>query len=88
MNLTTSFAAGQFARGLESWGWIGAAGKVAVFVSVFGEVFFGADDGFWYLDMLEGSLTRVWADARALEADLAAASGRDRCFARRAGLRR
>jgi Domain of unknown function (DUF1851) len=78
MKLTRSFAAEEFARGLESWGWIGAAGKVPVFASVFGDVFFRADDGFWYLDTLEGSLTRVWADARALKADLATASGQDR----------
>jgi hypothetical protein len=78
MNLTRSFAAEQFARGLESWGWIGAADKVPVFASAFGDVFFRADDGFWYLDTLAGSLTRVWADAQALEADLATPSGRDR----------
>lgn len=36
MKLTRSFAAEQFARGLESWGWIGAAGKVPVFASAEG----------------------------------------------------
>jgi hypothetical protein len=78
MNLTRSFAAEQFTRGLDSWGWIGAAGKIPLFASVFGDVFFRADDGFWYLDTLEGTLTRVWADAQALKADLATASGQDR----------
>ena len=46
--------------------------------SVFGDVFFRADDGFWYLDTLEGTLTCVWADAQALKADLATADGQDR----------
>jgi hypothetical protein len=78
MSLTRSFAADQFTRGLESWGWIGAAGNIPLFASVFGDVFFRADDGFWYLDTLEGTLTRVWADAQALKADLATASGQDR----------
>jgi hypothetical protein len=68
----------RFARGLESWEWIGIAGKTPVFASVFGDVFFRADDGFGYLDTLEGSLTRAWADARALKADLATADGQDR----------
>ena len=78
MNLTRSFTTEQFAGGLESWGWIGVGDKVPVFASVFGDVFFRADDGFWYLDTLEGTLTCVWADAQALKADLATAGGQDR----------
>jgi hypothetical protein len=78
MILTRSFAAEQFARGLESWQWISIGSKVPLFASPFGDVFFRADDGIWWLDTLEGTLTRNWANAEALEADLATASGQDR----------
>ena len=46
----------QFAVGLESWGWIGLGSKVPLFASPFGDVFFRAGDGFWWLDTVEGSL--------------------------------
>ena len=46
--------------------------------SPFGDVVFQAEDGFWFLDTLEGSLTRTWDSTGALKADLATASGQDR----------
>jgi len=52
MNLTRSFAAEQFARGLESWQWISIGSKVPLFASPFGDVFFRADDGIWWRDTL------------------------------------
>src|SRR4051812_1327070 len=70
VDLTRVFAAEQFSRGLESWGWIGIGEREPLFTSPFGDVFFGADDGFWWLDTLEGSLTRPWDDAEAMKADL------------------
>jgi len=44
----------------------------------FGDVVFQAEDGIWFLDTLEGSLTRTWDSTGALKADLATASGQDR----------
>jgi hypothetical protein len=41
-------------------------------------VFFQAPDGFWFLDLLEGMLTRPWPDAGALQAGLNTAEGQDR----------
>lgn len=77
MKLTRSFTPEQFARGLGAWHWVGIGTKVPLFTSLFGDVFFRADDGFWWLDTLEGNLARVWANADALKADLATASGQD-----------
>jgi hypothetical protein len=78
MEMTRSFTPEQFAQGLESWQWAGVGTKTPLFTSPFGDVFFRAEDGFWWLDTLGGSLTRAWANAGTLKADLATASGQDR----------
>src|SRR5262245_11215734 len=78
MELTRSFTADQFARALESWDWAGIPGKQPLFTSPFGDVFFQARDSFWFLDLLEGTLTRPWRDADALQAELNTAEGQDR----------
>ena len=78
MELTRSFTADQFARALESWDWADIQGKQPLFTSPFGDVFFQAQDGFWFLDQLEGTLTMPWPDADALQADLNTAEGQDR----------
>jgi hypothetical protein len=78
MELTRSFSADQFARALESWDWADIQGKQPLFTSPFGDVFFQAQDGFWFLDLLEGTLTRPWPDAGALQAELNTAEGQDR----------
>jgi hypothetical protein len=77
MEATRTFSPDQFARALESWQWIGLASKVALFASPFGDVFFQADDGLWWLDTLQGTLTRPWNTAEALNADLATTDGQD-----------
>jgi hypothetical protein len=41
-------------------------------------VVFQAEDGIWFLDTLEGSLTQIWDSTGALKTDLATASGQDR----------
>jgi hypothetical protein len=40
-------------------------------------VFFRADDGFWWLDTLEGALNRPWATAEELQTSLNSAAGQD-----------
>jgi len=67
MDLTRSFAAGLFARGLESWQWAGIGTRVPLFASVFGDVFFRAGDGIWWLNTLEG---RASASTAANQIDL------------------
>jgi hypothetical protein len=78
VDLTRSFTAEQFTRALESWDWAGIQGKQPMFTSPFGDVFFRARDGFWFLDLLEGKLTRPWPGAGELRAELDTAEGQDR----------
>jgi hypothetical protein len=78
VDLSRSFTAEQFARALESWDWAGLQGKQPLFTSPFGDVFFQAQDGFWFLDLLEGKLTRPWPTADELRAELDTAEGQDR----------
>ncbi|MFC4061196.1 T6SS immunity protein Tdi1 domain-containing protein [Planomonospora corallina] len=78
MELTKVFTPEQFEQGLESWHWIGLEGKVPVLASLFGDVVFRAEDGFWWLDTIEGSLTRPWEDADAVRAELNTVAGQER----------
>lgn len=77
MELTRHFSPQQYSRGLHSWGWLDLAGKTPLFTSPFGDVFFRADDGYWWLDTLAGTLTRPWGSAEALQADLDTPAGQD-----------
>ncbi|WP_153536492.1 T6SS immunity protein Tdi1 domain-containing protein [Actinomadura macrotermitis] len=77
MELIKYFAPEQFAAGLESWGWIGLDGKAPVFASVFGDVLLRAADGLWWLDTLQGELTRPWQSTEEVEAALNTADGQE-----------
>jgi len=78
VDLIRNFSPEQFTRALESWDWIEIGDKSPVFTSPFGDVFFRANDGCWYLDTLEGTLTRPWATADELKAALNTPEGQDR----------
>lgn len=78
MRLTTSFSAEQYAAGMESWTWLDFTGKRPIGASLFGDVFLAADDGCWFLDSLEGTLSRPWSDRAAMLADLSTPAGRTR----------
>jgi hypothetical protein len=75
--LTRTFTPAQYAAATESWGWLDLAGKTPIFASAFGDVFYRADDGFWWLDTLDGALTRPWRTADELKAALNSADGQD-----------
>jgi hypothetical protein len=77
MELTRTFSARQYENGLESWSWLDLAGKVPIFTSPFGDVFFRSDDGFWWLDALEGQLSKQWDRAEDLHSALATPDGQD-----------
>ena len=77
MLLTKVFRVDQYEAALESWGWIGLEGRRPVLSSLFGDVFFKAPDGFWFLDTVEGTLTHRWADRDALQRDLDSDEGQD-----------
>jgi hypothetical protein len=77
VDLTRRFTEQQYAAALESWRWIGPEGKTPLFTSAFGDVFFRAADGIWWLDTLEGTLTRRWQALGDLQAELNTAEGQD-----------
>ncbi|WP_405177857.1 DUF1851 domain-containing protein [Nocardia sp. NBC_01377] len=70
MQLVKPFTAQQFEEGLRSWKWIGLDDKTPLCASLFGDVFFEAEDGLWWLDTLNGELTRPWETPDELEAEL------------------
>lgn len=78
MKLVRQFSAERYAQALESWRWLDLGGKTPLFASLFGDVFLGASDGLWWLDTLEGSLTRPWATAELMRAELNSPEGQDR----------
>jgi hypothetical protein len=71
------FSGEQYARALESWHWLDLAGKAALCASPFGDVFLEDDRGVWWLDALEGVLTRPWATREEFAAALSTAEGQD-----------
>jgi hypothetical protein len=77
VQLTLTFTQEQYARALESWMWIGLDGKIPRFTSMFGDVFFEADDGWWFLNSLDGTLERRWSTLDELKAVLATEDGAD-----------
>jgi hypothetical protein len=48
-----------------------------VLASLFGHVFLAADDGYWFLESIEGTLTRRWATSQAVNAELDTEAGQD-----------
>jgi hypothetical protein len=75
--LTKTFSPDQYAGALESWAWIGLAGKEPRLSSLFGHTFLQDADGWWYLDVIGGSLNLLWPDAATLRAALDSSDGQD-----------
>ena len=78
MELTKHFAADVYEQALEEWGWIGLDGKTPLMTSLFGDVFLRDDEGCWYLDVVRGTLDRLWPDEAAMHDALEADDVRDR----------
>jgi hypothetical protein len=78
VDLIRTFAPDQYTRALQSWDWLGIGARSPVCTSPFGDVFFRADDGFWWLDTLEARVTREWATAEEMYAALSTPEGQDR----------
>ncbi|MCA4135314.1 T6SS immunity protein Tdi1 domain-containing protein [Arthrobacter sp. M4] len=66
-----------YAAALDSWSFLDFDGKSPVFTSPFGDVFFQASNGFWFLDVLGGELRHLWANQDELNAELNSRSGQD-----------
>jgi hypothetical protein len=77
VELTRRFTDHHYVRALESWTFVDLDGKRPVFTSPFGDVFFQAADGFWWLDTLEGALSRPWTTGQDLQASLNTPEGQD-----------
>ncbi|WP_404384134.1 DUF1851 domain-containing protein [Knoellia locipacati] len=78
MELIRRFDAGLLAQGLEDWSWLpDLSGKAPVATSAFGDVFLEGDDGVWFLDTMEGRLTREWDSTAALQEQLNTVEGQD-----------
>lgn len=71
------FSRAQYASALESWRWLPLEGKSAVCTSPFGDIFLEDDQGVWWLDTLEGALSRPWASREEFAAALSTAEGQD-----------
>jgi hypothetical protein len=70
VELVRTFDPQAMSAALKAWEWIGLDGKTPMFTSAFGNVFFRAADGFWFLDRLAGTLTRPWDTAGQLQDEL------------------
>ena len=71
------FSDQQYRDALESWSWLDLSGKAPRFTSPFGDIFFEAADGWWFLDTMEGTLQRRWGTGEEVEAALNTQEGQD-----------
>ncbi len=77
VELIRRFQPDQYSSALDAWQWLPLEGKRPLFASPFGDLFLQSADGFWFLDTLEGALSRPWATADALQAELSTEAGQD-----------
>jgi len=79
MELTRHFPSEVLAAALEDWAWLPElAGKEPLVLSAFGDVFLTSEDGIWFLDTIEGTVTRQWDHAADLQDALNSIEGQDR----------
>jgi hypothetical protein len=76
--LTRTFSEEFYERVLEDWAWLPLEGKRPFLASLFGDIFLEDNAGIWMLDVLEGSLERVFADRSQMAAVLETEEGQDR----------
>ena len=63
---------------LESWAWLDLGSKVPLLASLFGDVILQDRTGYWFLDTLEGSLSRPWSSRQEVQSALDTEEGQDR----------
>ena len=77
MILTRIFDDEIFDRALGEWTWLDFTNKKPIMSSLFGDLFFVGPDGYWFLSIFDGRLTREWPNRDALVAALNSQSGAD-----------
>lgn len=77
MDVIRRFSGEQYSRALESWRWLELDGKAALCASPFGDVFLEDDQGIWWLDAVDGVLTRPWASREEFAAAVSTSEGQD-----------
>lgn len=79
MDLIRRFPPQALAAALASWVWLpGLDGTRPIVASAFGDVFLQGRDGVWFLDTVDGTLTRQWEDTAALQDALNTPDGQGR----------
>jgi hypothetical protein len=80
MQLTKQFSEEHYAKALASWDWLDGLDRLTPgFASLFGDLFLVARDGsWWFLDTLDGTLSREWNHRDELFAALDTDAGQDR----------
>jgi hypothetical protein len=77
--LIRHFSPDLLSEALTDWQWLAElAGKRPLVTSAFGDVFLQGDDGVWFLDTVEGKLSREWDSPTSLQAQLNTVDGQDR----------
>lgn len=71
------FSADSYVAALESWSFLELSDKRPLFTSPFGDVFFQGPDGFWFLDLLAGELSRRWGSEGEFSGSLNSREGQD-----------
>ena len=77
MELMRQVSDEDYRHALKSWTFVNLDGKTPIFASPFGDVFFEAVDGFWWLDIFGGALSRPWSTEEGIRSALHADEGQD-----------
>lgn len=78
MDLIRRVPSDELTRHLADWDWLPGLDALEPFaVTAFGDVLLTGPDGVWFLDTLEGKLSREWDSLDAAQAALATEEGRD-----------
>jgi hypothetical protein len=77
MEIIRRFESEQYASALKSWEFADLAGMTPLFTSPFGDVFLQGDDGIWFLDTLEGKVSKNWGSLDELQSVLNTPDGQD-----------
>ena len=79
MQLIRQFAPETAAAALEEWLWLPGLDDLAPLAfSAFGDAFLYTAEGVWFLDTIEGTLTREWNNPAELQVALNTIEGEDR----------